>query len=73
MALEMMSTDTPSMMAKSHSYNDRDYAYVQKKDTPAWFGETTEFIQTETGRTGLLNGVNTDASGHQVEKYQFQA
>lgn len=72
MALEMMSTDTPSMMAKSHSYNDRDYAYVQKKDTPAWFGETTEFIQTETGRTGLLNGVNTDASGHQVEKYQFR-
>lgn len=72
MALEMMSTDTPSMMAKAHSYNDRDYAFVQKKDTPAWFGESPEFVQTETGRTGILNGINTDASGRQVEKYQFR-
>lgn len=72
MALEMMSTDTPSMMAKAHSYNDRDYAFVQKTDTPAWFGESPEFVQTETGRTGILNGINTDASGRQVEKYQFR-
>ncbi len=72
MALEMMSTDTPSMMAKAHSYNDRDYAFVQKKDTPAWFGESPEFVQAETGRTGILNGINTDASGRQVEKYQFR-
>lgn len=72
MALEMMSTETPSMMAKAHSYNDRDYAFVQKKETPAWFGESPEFVQTETGRTGILDGINTDASGHQTEKYQFR-
>ncbi len=71
-AAELMDADTPSMMAKSHSYNDRDYAFVQTKDTPSWFGETIETVQAGTGRTGMHLIVNTDNEGRTIEKYQFR-
>lgn len=72
MALEMMSTDTPSMMAKAHSYHDLDYSFVQTKDTPGWFSQTPEFVQNEIGRTGVLEKSYEDSEGHTIEKYQFR-
>ena len=71
-AAELMDPDTPSMMAKSHSYNDRDYSFVQTKDTPSWFGETIETVETGTGRTGMHLTVNMDNQGRTIEKYQFR-
>ena len=71
-AAEAMGEDSPSMKAKSHSYHDLDYSYVQKKDTPSWFGMTIDQIQAQTGRTGALVGEHTSNDGQPVEKYQFR-
>ena len=71
-AAEIMDARTPSMMAKSHSYNDRNYSFVQTKDTPSWFGETIETVQAGTGRTGMHLTVNMDSDGKTIEKYQFR-
>lgn len=71
-AAQIMDDHTPSMMAKSHSYNDRDYAFVQTKDTPSWFGETIEAVEAGTGRIGMYLTANTDNEGRTIEKYQFR-
>ncbi len=72
MASEIMGTDSPSLKAKAHSYNDRDYAFVQRKETPSWFGETIDTVQAATGRIGEWMMINTDGQGDKVEKYQFR-
>ncbi|MDO4267330.1 MAG: M28 family peptidase [Eubacteriales bacterium] len=72
MASEIISTDTPSMMAKAHSYNDRDYAFVQKKNTEGWFGRSLSYIEEETGRYGVQASENTDSAGRRLENYQFR-
>lgn len=70
-AAEIMDARTPSMMAKSHSYNDRDYSFEQTKDTPSWFGESIETVQAGTGRTGRHLTVSMDSEGRTTERYQF--
>lgn len=69
----IMSMETPSMTAKAHFYNNlRDYAFVQKKDTPIEFGGSREALEETVGIHGVLAATNTDASGKTIEKYQYR-
>lgn len=71
-ASEVMSTDTPSMTAKAHYYNNlRDYIYVQEKDEVFLFGESPQKVMSRIGVAGRLAATNTDSSGKQIIKYQF--
>lgn len=73
MVSRVMSPDTPSMMAKAHFYNDLwDYAFVQKKDTPMYFGGSRGQMEAVAGIHGVLAATNTDASGRPIEKYQYR-
>ncbi len=73
MVSQIMSTDTPSMTAKAHFYNDlRDYAFVQKKGTPIRFGGSREETEAAVGIHGVLAATNTDAFGRLIEKYQYR-
>lgn len=73
MVSRVMSPDTPSMMAKAHFYNDLwDYAFVQKKDTPMYFGGSRGQMEAVVGIHGVLAATNTDASGRPIEKYQYR-
>lgn len=73
MISQVMSLDTPSMMAKAHFYNDLwDYAYVQKKKTEIPFGISRENAEESIGIHGVLAATNTDGDGHLIEKYQYR-
>jgi aminopeptidase YwaD len=67
-----MNPDTPSMRAKSRYYNDiRDDAFTQTADAVLPFGRTREYLEQITGQSGKQVSENTDASGHQVEAYEY--
>lgn len=73
MVSRIMSTETPSMMAKAHFYNDlRDYAFVQKRDTPIVFGGSRELVEETVGIGGALAATNRDGEGRVIEKYQYR-
>ncbi|MDD3251045.1 MAG: M28 family peptidase [Lachnospiraceae bacterium] len=70
---EIMSLDTPSMIAKSRYYNDlREEAYVQPSDALLLFGETLDTVEARVGLRGMLDVSNEDAAGRRIEKYQFR-
>lgn len=69
---DIMSPDTPSMVAKAHHYNDlRDTAYVQPVRMPIPFGETSRETGERMGEEGNLVAENTDREGHAVTAYQY--
>lgn len=72
MISQVMSTDTPSMTAKAHFYNDlRDYAFVQKKKPRICFGTDRETAELAIGIRGFLAATNTDEAGREILKYQY--
>lgn len=72
-ASEIMSSETPSMTAKAHSYNNlSDYAFVQKTEGIPEFGQSLEQISAQTGLNGILISEQTERSGRTLEHYQFR-
>lgn len=70
---ELMSTDSPSMIAKARYYNDyRDASYTQETEELLWFGESQETVENYVGIRGILDVTNQDAAGRLIEKYQFR-
>lgn len=68
----VMSTDTPSMSAKAHHYNDlRNHAYVQRTREVFPFGADIHTVEEQVGLYGTKALTNRDAAGNAIEKYQF--
>lgn len=69
---DIMSPDTPSMMAKAHHYNDlRDTAYIQPVRMPIPFGETPRETEERMSMEGSLVAENTDREGNEIIAYQY--
>lgn len=69
---EVMSPDTPSMLAKSRHYNDlRENSYVQHPDVLIPFGETVFQTETRLGASGRLVSQNTDNEGNPIVAYRY--
>lgn len=72
MLTDLMGEDTPSMIAKSHHYNDlRDGAYVQGLEAAIPFGQDRRELERRTGLTGTLHSQNTANDGRPIEAYQY--
>ena len=69
---DIMSPDTPSMVAKSRHYNHlRDRAAVEYAGLPLPFGETIAQTETRLGVEGSLASENTDNEGKLIQSYQY--
>ncbi len=69
---DIMSPDTPSMLAKSRHYNDlRDRAYIQHRQTPIPFGEKPFETERRLGMRGSQTVENTDNEGNSIRAYQY--
>lgn len=69
---QIMSTETPSMHAKSRFMNDlRDSAYVHRRDELLGFGSTREELESVFRMEGTSISVNTDQNGSMIEGYQY--
>lgn len=70
---EIMSLDSPSMLAKSRFMNDlRDDAHVRVQDEEIGFGDTREQTELRLGIAGDKQAENTDASGRNMERYEYR-
>ncbi|MDO5407049.1 MAG: M28 family peptidase [Eubacteriales bacterium] len=70
---EIMSTDTPSMLAKSRFMNDlRDDAYVRVRDEALGFGDTVKQTELHLGVSGREQSVNTDSSGRKLQCREYR-
>lgn len=68
---KIMSPETPSMIAKSHYYNNfHDMAYVQAKDLGIPFGVGIERFSELLGMDGVLMADHT-SKGRKIQNYQF--
>ena len=69
---DIMSPDTPSMLAKAHHYNDlRDDAYIQPIRQPIGFGETPQETENRLGIRGFLAAENTDGEGNTIQSWEY--
>lgn len=69
---DIMSPDTPSMLAKAHHYNDlRDNAYIQPVRQPIAFGETPQETESRLGIRGFLAAENTDGEGNALQSWEY--
>lgn len=69
---ELMDDSTPSMIAKSHHYNDlRDGAYIQQREAAIPFGEDRSVLEERTGQTGTPYSQNTTNDGRPMEAYRY--
>lgn len=69
---DIMSPDTPSMMAKSRHINDlRDRAYIQHLQAPLPFGEEPCETERRFGMTGTRTAENTDNDGNPIYAYRY--
>jgi len=72
MLSKLMSSDTPSMVAKSRFYNDlRDGFYMHRTETVIPFGEGRSAVERQTGQTGALAVRNTSNDGKPIEAYRY--
>lgn len=68
---QIMSTDSPSMRAKSHFMNDlRDSAYIQKKDDLLGFGMNHRSVQGMLRQEGVLISSHV-SDDHTIEDFQY--
>lgn len=69
---DIMSPDTPSMLAKSRHYNDlRDRAYIQHSQIPIPFGEEPFMTERRLGMAGRQTVENTDNEGNPILAFQY--
>ncbi|MCI8659519.1 MAG: M28 family peptidase [Lachnospiraceae bacterium] len=69
---DIMSPDTPSMVAKSRHYNHlRDNAAVEYVGLPLPFGEAIAQTKARLGVEGVLASENTDNEGKLIQSYQY--
>lgn len=72
MLTDLMSGDTPSMIAKSRFYNDlRDDAYVQRLEAALPFGKGRSTLEERTGQSGVRVSQNTTNDGKPMEAYRY--
>lgn len=72
MLTDLMSEDTPSMIAKSRFYNDlRDDAYVQQLEAALPFGMDKSALERRTGQSGVQVSRNTTNDGKPMEAYRY--
>lgn len=72
-AAYVISTDTPSMLAKSRYMNRlRDSAYVQHRETLTGFGETREALEKKLHVQGTEVSSHESQDGKRIEGYQYQ-
>ncbi|NBH71139.1 Zn-dependent exopeptidase M28 [Clostridiaceae bacterium] len=69
---DIMSDETPSMIAKSRHYNNlRDEAAVQAAGMPVPFGEDPVQTSRRLGMQGKLFAENEDNGGRPIQVYQY--
>lgn len=72
-AAQVISSDTPSMIAKSRFMNNlRDGVYVQYGDSPLGFGDTREEVEKRLHMTGARISSHEDLEGRSIEGFQYQ-
>ncbi len=73
MVAEMMSVETPSVLARSRSMNPMsDSAYQHKKGRPFRFGEARRTLESRMHQEGLLISSTEGQNGAYLEGYQYQ-
>lgn len=69
---EIISPNTPSMVAKSRHYNNlRNSAAVQYSGTPIPFGEEISRTEARLGTEGVMGSENTDNEGNLIQSYRY--
>lgn len=69
----IMSTDSPSQLAKAHFMNNQQNGtLVQRRDIRFPFGQDYHQVQTRMGAVGELASSNVDGMGVRVETYQYR-
>lgn len=69
----IMSSDTPSQLAKSRFMNNlQDGSFVQRRDSRFPFGEDYAYAENRLGARGSLVSSNQDGTGSQVDTYQYR-
>lgn len=69
----IMSTDSPSQLAKAHFMNNQQNGIlVQRRDIRFPFGQDYHQVQTRMGAAGELVSSNVDGMGIRVETYQYR-